>query len=77
MSFEGLGVPGFQFIQNPLEYETRTHRTNPDVYEAVIEDDLKQAAAIIAAFVYHTAMRVERLPRELPPKPPVEPRRAR
>ncbi len=71
MAFEALGLPGFQFIQDPLEYSTRTHHTNLDVYEAIIEDDLKQAAAVVASFVYHTAMRDERLPREpLPTLPP-------
>ncbi len=70
MAFEALGLPGFQFIQDPLEYNTRTHHTNLDFYEAVVEDDLKQAAAVIATFVYHTAMRDERLPREALPKLP-------
>ncbi|HEX6622289.1 MAG TPA: M20/M25/M40 family metallo-hydrolase [Pyrinomonadaceae bacterium] len=70
MAFEALGLPGFQFIQDPLEYNTRTHHTNLDFYEAVVEDDLKQAAAVIASFVYHTAMRDERLPREALPKLP-------
>lgn len=74
MAFEAVGLPGFQFIQDPLEYNTRTHHTNLDFYEAVVEDDLKQAAAVIATFVYHTAMRDERLPREALPKlpPPAE-----
>lgn len=73
MAFEALGLPGFQFIQDPLEYETRTHHTNLDTYEAIVEDDLKQAAAVIASFVYHTAMRDERLPREALPKLPPPP----
>jgi hypothetical protein len=73
MPFDGVGLPGFQFIQDPLDYETLTHHTNMDVYEAVNEDDLKQAAAIVAAFAYHTAMRDERLPRKaLPTLPPAE-----
>lgn len=70
MPFDGLGLPGFQFIQDPLAYETRTHHTNLDVYEAVTEDDLKQSAAVIASIVYHTAQRPERLPRKPLPKLP-------
>lgn len=68
LSFDGIGLPGFQFIQDQIEYNTRTHHTNMDVYEALLEDDLKQSAAIIATFVYHTAMRDERLPRKSMPK---------
>lgn len=64
MPFEALGLPGFQFIQDPIEYDSRTHHTNMDVYEALLEDDLKQASVIIAAFVYHTFIRDERLPRK-------------
>ncbi|HYE65287.1 MAG TPA: M20/M25/M40 family metallo-hydrolase [Pyrinomonadaceae bacterium] len=63
-SFDAVGAPGFQFIQDSIEYGTRTHHTNMDVYEALLEDDLKQAAVIVASFVYHTAMRNERLPRK-------------
>jgi carboxypeptidase Q len=69
MPFEAIGLPGFQFIQDSIEYETRTHHTNVDVYEAVSEEDLKQAAVIIATFAYHTAIRDEMLPREAFPKP--------
>lgn len=67
-SFDAVGIPGFQFIQDPIEYDTRTHHTNLDVYEALVEEDLKQAAVIVASFVYHTAMRDEKLPRKPPPK---------
>lgn len=67
-SFDAVGLPGFQFIQDPIEYQTRTHHTNMDVYEALVEDDLKQAAVIVASFVYHTAMRDEKLPRKPSPK---------
>jgi Zn-dependent M28 family amino/carboxypeptidase len=73
MPFEALGLPAFQFIQDPLDYETRTHHSSLDVYEALVEDDLKQAAAVIATFAYHTANRSERLPREAPPKPQAKP----
>ena len=63
-----MGLPGFQFIQDPIDYDTRTHHTNLDVYESVLTDDLKQAAVIVASFVYHTAMRDEKLPRKSLPK---------
>ena len=49
-------MPGFEFIQDPLEYLTRTHHSNMDVYDHLAIDDLKQAATVIASFVYHTAM---------------------
>ena len=63
MSFAAVGIPGFQFIQDPLDYETRRHHTSLDVYEAALPDDLKQAAVILASFVYDAAMRDEMLPR--------------
>jgi hypothetical protein len=63
-SFDAIGLPGFQFIQDQIEYQTRTHHTNMDVFEAIVEADLRQAAVIIASFVYHTAMRDEKLPRK-------------
>jgi Zn-dependent M28 family amino/carboxypeptidase len=66
-SFDAVGLPGFQFIQDPIEYNTRTHHTNMDVYERIIEDDMKQAATIIAAFAYNAAMRDKKLPRKTPP----------
>lgn len=67
LSFDAVGLPGFQFIQDPLEYDTRNHHSNMDVSEHLQEDDLKQAATIVAAFVYDAAMRDEKLPRkELP-----------
>jgi hypothetical protein len=74
LSFDAVGLPGFQFIQDPLEYSTRTHHTNQDVYERLIPDDLKQNAVIIAAFAYHAAMRDERLPRKPLPKASPMPR---
>jgi hypothetical protein len=64
LDFDHVGLPGFQFIQDPIDYETRTHHTNLDVYESVLPEDLKQAAVIVASFVYHTAMRDEKLPRK-------------
>jgi len=64
LSFDSVGIPGFQFIQDPLEYNTRTHHSNMDVYERVQEEDAKQAAIIMASFAYHAAMRDEKLPRK-------------
>ena len=67
-SFDAVGLPGFQFIQDSLEYGTRTHHSNMDVYDRVQKGDLMQAAAIIASFVYNTAMWQEMLPRIPLPK---------
>jgi Zn-dependent M28 family amino/carboxypeptidase len=67
LSFAAVGIPGFQFIQDPMDYGTRTHHSNQDTYDRLSEDDLKQAATIIASFVYNTAQRAEMIPRaELP-----------
>jgi hypothetical protein len=63
-SFDAVGIPGFQFIQDPLDYETRTHHSNMDVYDRLQADDLKQAAVIVASFVYNAAMREQMLPRK-------------
>jgi Zn-dependent M28 family amino/carboxypeptidase len=64
LAFDGFGIPGFQFIQDPIEYSTRTHHTNMDSYDHLVPADLKQAATIVAAFVYNAAMREERIPRK-------------
>jgi hypothetical protein len=64
LAFDAIGLPGFQFIQDPLNYGTVTHHTNLDVYEYVPEEDLSQASAVMAWFVYRTAMRDARLPRK-------------
>lgn len=72
LSFDAVGLPGFQFIQDPIEYSTRTHHSNMDVADHVSSGDLMQAAAIMASFVYHTAVREERLPRKPLPKPQPE-----
>jgi carboxypeptidase Q len=62
-----VGIPGFQFIQDPMDYGTRTHHSNQDTYDRLSEDDLKQAATIVASFVYSTSQREEMIPRvELP-----------
>jgi Zn-dependent M28 family amino/carboxypeptidase len=63
-SFDRVGLPGFQFIQDPIEYDTRTHHTNVDTYDHLIADDMKQIATIVASFVYDAAMRDEKLPRK-------------
>jgi Zn-dependent M28 family amino/carboxypeptidase len=68
-SFDGIGLPGFQFIQDRIDYNTRTHHSNQDVYDRIQADDMKQAAVIMAAFVYNTAMRDEKLPRKPKPEP--------
>ncbi len=70
-SFDRAGLPGFQFIQDPLDYGTRTHHTNMDTYERAHASDARQAAVIMASFAYHAAMRAEKLPRK--PLPPPEP----
>jgi len=64
LSFDAVGIPGFQFIQDPLDYDTRTHHSNMDVYDRLQADDLKQAAVIVASFVYNAAMRDATLPRK-------------
>jgi carboxypeptidase Q len=74
LSFDAVGIPGFQFIQDPIEYETRTHHSNMDVYDRLQPEDLKQAAVIVAGFVYDAAMRDQMLPRKPIEKPlPREP----
>lgn len=73
-SFDQVGVPGFQFVQDELDYMLRTHHTNMDVQDKVAEADLKQAAVIVASFVAHAANRAPMLPRKpLPPEPPKTP----
>lgn len=69
LSFDAVGLPGFQFIQDPLDYETRTHHSNMDVFERIQEPDMKQMAVIVASFVYLTANRDEMIPRKPLPKP--------
>ena len=69
-SFDGVGLPGFQFIQDEIEYETRTHHTNMDLYERLVKADLQQAAVVMACFTYDAAMRDAMLPRKPVPTPP-------
>lgn len=68
-AYDAVGLPGFQFIQDPMDYNTRTHHTNQDTYDRLVEDDLKKSATIIASFVYHTSERAEKIPRKELPKP--------
>jgi len=67
LAFDAVGLPGFQFIQDPLAYSTRTHHSNMDVWDHAVAADLRQAATIIATFVFHTAERAELLPRKPAP----------
>jgi hypothetical protein len=69
LSFDAVGIPGFQFIQDPLDYETRTHHSNQDVYERLQPADLKQIATVEAIFVYNAAQRDQMLPRKPLPQP--------
>ena len=70
VSFDAVGVPGFQFIQEPMDYFTRTHHTNIDVYDKVQKGDMMQASMIMASFVAHAANRDDLFPRKpLPPEP--------
>ncbi|MDT4967127.1 MAG: carboxypeptidase [Acidobacteriota bacterium] len=66
LSFDAVGLPGFQFIQDSIEYETRTHHSNQDVFDRIQADDMKQNAVIMAAFVYKTAMMDHKMPRKAP-----------
>ena len=69
LSFDEVGLPAFQFIQDPLDYYSRTHHSHLDVYDHIETSDLMQAAAILATFVYQAANREEMLPRKPLPKP--------
>lgn len=63
-AFDAVGIPGFQFIQDPISYWAKTHHSNMDNFDHLVGDDLKQAATIIASFVWHTSQREEKLPRK-------------
>jgi hypothetical protein len=69
LSFDALGLPGFQFIQDPMDYGSRTHHTNMDTYERVHETDVVRSSIILASFAYHAAQRDEMLPRKPLPEP--------
>ena len=64
LSFDREGIPGFNFIQDPIEYGINTHHAELDTYDHLVLDDLKQAAVVVAATVYHLAMRDEMMPRK-------------
>ncbi|MCY7347937.1 MAG: M20/M25/M40 family metallo-hydrolase, partial [Pyrinomonadaceae bacterium] len=66
-AFDSVGLPGFQFIQDPIEYFARTWHTTQDVYDRIIEDDLKQSSIIMATFAYNSATSDEKLPRKTNP----------
>jgi Zn-dependent M28 family amino/carboxypeptidase len=68
-NFDAVGLPGFQFIQDPVEYGSRTHHSNMDVYERIQASDMMKNAVIVASFVYHAANRDEKLPRKPLPRP--------
>jgi len=67
LSFDDVGIPAFQFMQDRLEYNSRTHHSNMDVVDRVQRDDLVQMSVIVATFAYNTAMRDEKLPRKTLP----------
>jgi len=72
-SLDAIGIPAFQFIQDPLDYGSNAHHTNNDVYERVQPEDMMKNAAIAASFVYHAAVRDELLPRKPLPRPQPRP----
>lgn len=66
--FDAVGLPGFEFLQDPMDYGSRTHHSNQDTYDKISEEDLKQAATIVASFVYNTSERADMMPRKELPK---------
>jgi carboxypeptidase Q len=76
-AFDAVGIPGFQFIQDPLDYATRTHHSNMDTYERLQPEDLAQAAMVEAIFVYNAAMRDQMLPRKPLGHPELEKERSK
>jgi Zn-dependent M28 family amino/carboxypeptidase len=72
LSFDAVGIPGFQFIQDSLDYESRTHHSNDDTYERLQAADLKQIATVEAIFLYNAAQRDQMLPRKPLPNPEQE-----
>jgi carboxypeptidase Q len=75
-AFDAVGLPGFQFIQDPLDYGSRSHHSNMDTYERLQPEDLAQAALVEAIFVYNTAMRDQMLPRKPLPHPELDKKRS-
>jgi hypothetical protein len=72
LSFDAAGIPGFQFIQDDLDYESRTHHSNEDVVERLQPSDLKQIATVEAIFLYNAAQREQMMPRKPLPNPELE-----
>jgi len=74
LAFDAIGLPGFQFIQDPIEYSTRTHHSNMDMYERVQADDVKQGSVMMAIFAYSAAMMDGKFPRKpIPASRPAAP----
>ena len=69
LSYDAVGLPGFQFIQDEVEYDSRTHHSNMDTYERVQANDMMRNAVIVASFVMNAANRDDKLPRKPLPKP--------
>ena len=63
LSFNEAGLPGFQFVQDRIEYRARTHHFNMDTFDKLLPRDLMINASVVASFAYHAAMRDERFPR--------------
>ena len=76
LSFDAVGLPGFQFIQDPLDYDTRTHHSNMDLYERLQPGDLAQIATVEAIFVYNAAMRDQMMPKKAFPHPELNDQRS-
>jgi len=72
LSFDAVGLPGFQFIQDPLDYETRAHHSDMDTYDRLHKDDLEQAAIVEAIFLWNTSQRDEMMPRKPFPHPELD-----
>ncbi len=70
LSFDAVGLPGFQFIQDPMDYGSRSHHSNMDTYERVVETDVVRSSIILASFAYHAAQRDAMLPRKSLPAAP-------
>ena len=72
LSYDAVGLPGFQYIQDPMDYETRTHHSDMDTYDRLHAADLEQAAVVEAIFLYNTSQREEMMPRKPFPHPELD-----
>jgi hypothetical protein len=72
LSFDAVGLPGFQFIQDPLDYETRTHHSDMDTFDRLHQADLEQAAILEAIFLWNTSQRDAMMPRKAFPHPELD-----